>query len=374
MTCRVGIVCDIEGEEWPSMDLVAEQLLRHLGAGGSVTAVALRAPTTWRLARLPIVGSRPRVRTLDRLVNRYRDYPRWLAAHQAGLDVFHIVDHSYAHLVAQLPAGATIVTCHDLDAFRPVLQPTREPRPRWFRALVERTLSGLRQAARVACVSTAVRDELAGSGLVEPARLRVVPNGVDAVMRPQPDAEADRAAGHLLGPASSGDILHVGSAITRKRIDVLLRAFAHIRAARPDARLIRVGGLQSDQRALAASLGVADGVIELPFLDRRVLASVYRRSTVLVFPSEREGFGLPVLEALACGTPVVTSDISSLRETGGEAACYAPAGDDGRFAELALTLIAAPSEDRRQRGLEHAAGFTWPVHAARMEALYREVA
>lgn len=375
MSGRVGIVCDLAGEEWPSMDLVAEQLLGHLrSAGGAFTPVALRAPTTWRLGRVPVLGSYPRVRTLDRLINRYGDYPRWLAGHRDGLDLFHIIDHSYAHLVAVLPAAATVVTCHDLDTFRPVLVPAEDPRPRWFRALIGRTLAGLRQAARVACVSGAVRDELVAAGLVDAARIRVVPNGVDAAMRAAADPEADSAAERLLGPPRSADVLHVGSTIARKRIDVLLRAFALVRAARPGARLIRVGGLAPGQRALAATLGLEGTIVELPFLDRAVLAAVYRRVAVVMVPSDREGFGLPVVEALACGTPVVASDIPSLRETGGTAAVYAPRGDETAFARAALTLIEAPSDGGRQRGIDHAAQFTWRAQAARMEALYREVA
>jgi glycosyltransferase involved in cell wall biosynthesis len=372
---RVGVVCDLAGEAWPSMDLVAEQLLRHLQSpGGGFTPVALRAPTTWRLARVPLVGSYQRVRMLDRLINRYRDYPRWLARHQDGLDVFHIIDHSYAHLVAQLPAAATIVTCHDLDAFRPVLHAAEEPRPRWLRALIGRTLAGLRQAARVACVSRAVGDEIVAAGLVDPSRVRVVPNGIDAVMTPRPDVEADGAAERLLGPARSSDLVHVGSAAPRKRVDVLLRAFALVRERRPDARLVRVGGLTAGQRALAGSLGVGDAVVELPFLDRNVLAAIYRRASVVVVASDREGFGLPVAEALACGVPVVASDIPSLRETGGEAAVYCPRGDAAAFARAALALMDPASGDRRTTGLNHAAGFTWQAHAAHMEALYREVA
>lgn len=370
---RVGIVCDLAGEEWPSMDLVAAELIARLRRS-SFVATELRAPTSWRLARVPILRSQPRVRTLDRLVNRYRDYPRWLAAHRDGLDLFHIVDHSYAHLVETLADAPVVVTCHDLDAFRPLLQPAQEPRPRWFRSLVKRTAGGLRRAARIACVSKATRDELGASGLVDPARLRVVPNGIDEVMRADPDPEADREAERLLGTRGGADILHVGSAIPRKRLDVLLHAFARIRAVRPESRLIRVGALTAPQRALASALGIAPAITELPFLERRVLAAVYRRAGVVLMPSDREGFGLPVAEALACGVPVVASGIASLRETGGDAVSYVAPGDDTALAQAALHAIATPDAERRERGLRHAAQFTWAAHAAAIEAIYREIA
>ena len=121
-------------------------------------------------------------------------------------------------------------------------------------------------------------------------------------------------------------MLHVGSTIARKRIDTLLRVFAGIRRARPDARLVRVGGpFTAEQRALVRELQLEDAIVVLPFLDRSTLAAVYRQSAVLLLPSEREGFGLPVLEALACGTPVIASDIEALREVGASRGGLLPA-------------------------------------------------
>ena len=87
-------------------------------------------------------------------------------------------------------------------------------------------------------------------------------------MRPAPDSDADAAVSQPLGPPGPAEILHVGSAIRRKRIDVLLPAFARILRARPDSRLIKVGALTAPQRAMAASLGIEAAIIELPFLDR----------------------------------------------------------------------------------------------------------
>src|SRR5262249_58441189 len=95
----------------------------------------------------------------DRLLNRFWDYPRLLGrlARRGGFDLFHLVDHSYAQLVLALPPGRVVVTCHDLDAFRCLLEPGREPRPAWFRAMARRTLGGLRRAAFIACDSEATR-------------------------------------------------------------------------------------------------------------------------------------------------------------------------------------------------------------------------
>ncbi len=375
---RVGIVCDLAEEQWPSMDLAAAKLVETLARDfhREVEAVALRPRMRRRVSRLPGLSSHARARMLDRLANRHFDYPRWLSRHQDGFDVFHVIDHSYAQLVLALPVGRTVVTCHDLDTFRPVLRPGGEPRSRVLRALARSTIRGLQRAARIACVSTATCNELSASGLVDPAKLRVIPNGIDDLFSPDPAADADARVQQLLGTGGATiDVLHVGSVIPRKRIDVLLRAFALVSRSEPRARLVRAGGpLTLEQARLAAQLGIEHRILSLPFLDTRLLAAVYRRAGVCLLPSEREGFGLPVAEALACGVPVVSSDIPALRETGGAAAAYCPVGDAGAFADAALVAIArAGSAGSRAARAQYARRFSWRAHAAAVAALYREV-
>ena len=154
-------------------------------------------------------------------------------------DLFHIVDHSYAHLALDLPSGKTVVTCHDADAYRCLTDPAAEPRPWWFRAMARRILKGLRTASSVVCDTRTVQDEIVALGLVSRAKTRVVYNGVHPACRAIPCEEADREAAALLPDSGSAvDILHVGSVIPRKRIDVLLRVFAEIRNIRPNSRLL----------------------------------------------------------------------------------------------------------------------------------------
>jgi glycosyltransferase involved in cell wall biosynthesis len=207
-----------------------------------------------------------------------------------------------------------------------------------------------------------------------------VHNGPHPSCTPAREPAADAEAGRLLGSADLVPLLHVGSTIPRKRIDVLLRVFAAVRAARPEVRLVRVGGpLTAGQRALARDLGVADAVLTLPFLDRATLAAVYRRSALLLLPSDREGFGLPVLEALACGTPVVASDIEALREVGGGAATYCAVEDVACWRASILHLLEArgrPAEwaARRDAGIARAAAFSWSRYTTEIAALYRRLA
>jgi glycosyltransferase involved in cell wall biosynthesis len=177
------------------------------------------------------------------------------------------------------------------------------------------------------------------------------------------------------------ELLHVGSTIPRKRIDVLLEVFAAVRAVRADARLIRVGGpFTAEQRALARRLGVLDAVVVLPHLDRATLGAVYRRAALALLTSEREGFGLPIVESLACGTPVVASDIPVLREVGGPAVSFCEVGDVAGWRRIVLALLeereqaTAAWQARCAAGASRAAEFSWGAYASRLLEVYRIVA
>jgi glycosyltransferase involved in cell wall biosynthesis len=118
----------------------------------------------------------------------------------------------------------------------------------------------------------------------------------------------------------------------------------------------------------------------LPFVDRGTLGAVYRRATLALLPSEREGFGLPLVEALGCGTPVVASDIPVLREVGGTAADYCPVGDVPCWRDTVLRLVEERAQHpdrwavRRTRALERAADFSWSAYARQVVELYRAIA
>jgi glycosyltransferase involved in cell wall biosynthesis len=293
-----------------------------------------------------------------------------------------VVDHSYGQLLHELPPARTIITCHDLDTFQCLLNPKHEPRPIYFREMMKRTLSGFQKAAIVTCVSEATRAELLTSGLVEPERAVVVPNGVHPSCSPEADPIADREAARLLGDAEEWvpEILHVGSTIPRKRIDVLLRVFAAVRKEFPSARLIRAGGpFTREQEKLVNQLHLTSSIVVLPHLERNVLAAVYRRAALVLQPSEREGFGLPIVEALACGTAVVASDLSVLREVGGAAARYCPVADIASWAEIVCESLREREQegpawhDRRNAGLVQAEKFSWAEYAAKMAALYQRL-
>lgn len=379
---RVAVVCDLREENWHSMNLVADALIEGLGAGHAEQFSAARVcpPLRRRFSRAG--ESAGRRFNADRLFNRFWSYPRHVARRRAEFDLFHVVDHSYAQLVHQLPAERTVVTCHDLDTFRCLLDPEAEPRSRAFRAMTRRVLDGLRKAARVTCDSAHTREQLLAHDIVSPERVEVVHNGVSPAYTPAADPAADAEAERLLGPSSDDapELLHVGSTVGRKRLDVLLRVFEGVRGEFPGARLVRVGGAFTEsQLKLVEELRLEDSIVVLPFLDARVLAAVYRRAALLLQPSEREGFGLPVAEALASGLAVLASDLPVLREVGGRAANYRAPGDVEAWIEGAVGLLKEREEDparwasRRSEGVAHARQFSWEEYARRMVSIYREL-
>jgi glycosyltransferase involved in cell wall biosynthesis len=380
---RVGIVADYLEERWPSMDLAAEltslAIARH---GEGAFHPAILRPKLPRVLRGRLSIREHGAKNFDRYLGRYLSYPRWLKARARGFDLFHVIDQSYAHLVSTLPAGRAVVTCHDLDAFRSLIGDERETRPFWFRQTMKRILNGFQSAAHVICDSDAIRLEILAQRLVPRERLSVVPLPVHPDFGPHPGDPADEEAAKLLGrrDPEAPDLLHVGANVPRKNLPFLLEVFAAVRQRHPRARLIRVGGGLTDyQRGIAERLGVRDAVVTLPHLDRLTLAAVYRHASALLLPSEREGFGWPVLEAMACGTPVIASAaLPTVREIGGEAIGYAPAGDAQEWIEAVDRLLQDRADRREWNGRRHAAleradAYSLDSYAAGILPIYRHV-
>jgi glycosyltransferase involved in cell wall biosynthesis len=371
---RVAILSDYREENWYSMDLVGDMLTDHLAREHENRVHALQI-----VPRMPQpFGSRREgfLKNAHRALGRFVAYPREVRRKRDNFDLFHIVDHSYAHLALELPPERVIVTCHDLDAFSALLSGSPALSP--FRATLTRPiLAGLQRAAWVVCASDATRQQLLQHQLVRAERTSVVHNGVHPAFTASPNPNIDAAIARLLNSGESPEVLHVGSTIRRKRIQDVLGIFAKLRARLPRLRLLRVGGVfTSEQQRLVRELGLQNYIDVFPHIDAAQLASVYRRARVLIQPSDSEGFGLPVAEAMACGTPVIASDIPALREVGGNAAEYCPVGDIDAWSSRSLELLGENldrRESRRRACMEQASQFSWSKYASRMADLYREV-
>ena len=271
-----------------------------------------------------------------------------------GADLVHVTG-----LVLPCTRLPLVVTVHDLAALRhPELHPRRHVRQQ------RRLLSRLDRAAAVAAVSRTTADELVRFG-VPAQRIVVSPLGTTFL-------SADRRAG-AGGPPVRPYVLAVGETSPRKRHAVLLGAMARLR---DELDLVVVGpaGTEEDTlEKLIIELGLTDRVRRLRFADDAALGVLYEGAVALCFPSVSEGFGLPVLEAMANGSPVLASDIPSTREVAGDAALYVQSDDERSWAE-AIRWVASDTVLRGQltaAGKERAGKFTWDRTAEATLEAYR---
>jgi glycosyltransferase involved in cell wall biosynthesis len=228
-------------------------------------------------------------------------------------------------------------------------------------------------ADAVVVPTQAVADEL-GRFLTLPARVLVAGAGVGSALRDQPDAAARR---ERLGVPAGEYLLTVATLEPRKGLDVLLAALAQRPADLPPLLVVGQAGWGGVQPgAMARGLGLPDGQVRLlgrlPDAD---LAAVLRGATALVMPSRAEGFGLPVLEAMAAGIPVVSSDAPALVEVGGGATVLTQVGDAAALAAALGDLVGdgARRTELSAAGRRRAADFSWEKVADRLWLLYGEL-
>ena len=209
-------------------------------------------------------------------------------------------------------------------------------------------------------------------------RLTVVPLAASAHYRPLVDAAQTSGILHKYG-VPTPYVLYVGSAAARKNITRLLRAFAEVHPQHPGMHLVVAGvphWRSSPLAALVDRLALGDSLYFTGFVDEADLPALYSAAQLFVFPSLMEGFGLPVLEAMACGTPVITADGSSLREVAGDAARLVDPHSVASIAAAMHELLGSAdrAELLRQKGLERVRNFSWQRVAQQTLDVYRRVA
>lgn len=343
------------------------QVLRHLPPGeesGAVYTIYTRQIEGWDdHPDLRVVGtSWPTERRLARIAWEQVVWP-W----RARRDRLALL-HSMAFAMPRLAPCPTVVTIYDLSF---VHYPDRFPAAQ-RRYLMAETAYSCRHARRLVAISESGRQDIHRQFGVPPERIDVVTPGVTADYRPLPPAEVDafRRRQSLDRPF----FLHVGTLQPRKNIPVLLDALA--RLGRPDAWLVLVGGkgwLYDEIFERVRELGLAERVRFAGYVDDAELPLWYNAAAALVFPSLYEGFGLPIVEALACGAPVIAADTSSLPEAGGTAALYFDPHDaDALAAQLAAVLNDEALRRRlREAGPAQAARFSWERAGREMAAVYQ---
>jgi glycosyltransferase involved in cell wall biosynthesis len=337
-----------------SMAKYADELHRRVGE-------YMKADESIELREFPA----PRLEGFGRYWDQYRRYGRYAAQH-AG-DVNHIVDHGFGHLTSQLPAGRTIVTFHDAVV-------TKVPGVRWTtKASLNHSLRAMRKAAAIVCDSEDGKRDLLELSQIPGDRVRVIPIGIDESFRPASDRATVRRKLGLNGNV----VLMVGHTQGYMNCARMLRAVATAIARHGvDLTLVKIGlPFSPEQMRLIADLELGDRIEivgRVPFAE---VPSYYQAADVLLYAPLLAGFGLPPLEAMACGTPVVASNRGSIPEVCGDAAVLADAEDEGALAvALAETLTNQPKRRRMiDAGFARAGLFEWSVSARKFLDLYRAV-
>lgn len=309
----------------------------------------------------------------DALYRSWREVRRPLPQSVCGhLDVIH------APGTAIPPRGSArlVATIHDLAPFRFPENYPREARVTFKRG----ALMAARHADLIICPSWSTAADVEALLDVEPARLRVVPHGADHAVESRPirEGELQRVLDRCGIPRPY--VLWIGSQEPRKNVHAVLDAFAQLAPRFPDLTLVLHGpfgwlgaevseGLE--RRRIAGRTVVSEGS-----LSRRELTALYQGAAVFVYPSLYEGFGLPVVEAMACGTPVVAANQSAIRECVGDAGLLVePLDHDGLAGAVAQVL----SDDTLRKELSEAgrvrsAAFRWAETARRTWSVYEELA
>jgi glycosyltransferase involved in cell wall biosynthesis len=292
------------------------------------------------------------------------NYPLWCRYPKAT--VYHFGQQALASLLlVRRPRGKVIVTVHDIF---PLLL-DRDP---WFRL----AMLGLRRADHLIAISHYTKRSLVDRLGIAPERITVVHHGIDHDrFRPLTGVDGAREAHGLLGGRRY--LIYVGSEDPRKCVDRLIRALARVRRTLPDVELIKAGRSHSPEErqqliGLARELGVFDAIHFLEEVREEHLPQLYNLAEVYVTPSPYEGFGFPLLEAMACGTPALYADAGALPEIAGPAGVAVPPGDEEALAQALLAVL--QDRDRqvslRDAGQRRAAEFNWTTATQNVLAVY----
>jgi len=355
---HVVLFADSPIENWPSMDRYARSLFRALQQIAPEHEFCLLVPPD------PPIGLRGRLFLLWRLCW----YPLW--ARRFAADVYHILDHSYGHLLWGLDRDRTVVTIHDVA---PLFFPGHSlgvSRLAWQVAW-----KGAQHALQWITDSEFTKRELLAHTNRSPRNITPIPLGVDSAFYPLPAEEVNEWRKGL-GLGTEKVILHVGHCQPRKNMERLLTALALLNRQRVAFHFIQVGGVFTPaQRRLLESSGLDHHVRQMSRVSEEDLVGLYNVADVFVLPSLYEGFGLPVLEAMACGTPVVAANAASLPEVVGDAGLLVDPRSPEAIAEAIAQVLEDPSlaSHLRERGLQRAREFTWERTARETLELYHRV-
>jgi len=294
-----------------------------------------------------------------------------IALHRDRVDVAH-----FQYVAPPVTTARVVLMVHDIsfESNPEFLPRTQAARLRW---LVPQSIRG---AAQVLTVSEFTRRKMVETYRIPPDRITVTPEAAGAAFVPMHDEAAAQTVAAAGCDVPSRFILAVGNVQPRKNLRTLLDAYATlIRSGRIAHKLVLVGQRHYRGHAVfdrIARLGIADHVVWTGYVEERVLVALYNLADLFVFPTLYEGFGLPVLEAMACGTPVVSTNVAAIPEVSGDAAILVDPRSVVDMANAIEQVATDPEVQTRLRdgGFRQTARFDWRTTAAHTLRVYKQCA
>jgi glycosyltransferase involved in cell wall biosynthesis len=361
-------------DQQQSMQRFANMMLRGLTTAGIEAELIQPQPF---LGRIALAG--PFVRKWLGYVDKFLFFPRQLKGRvRDGADLVHICDHSSAMYCAQVGKCPTVVSCHDLLAVRGALgEETDCPASATGKYLQRWIVSGLRKASAIACASPATLRDAQRIVRQDDGRpqLLLIHHGINYPYQRQTPERARRSLAKIEGlDLDRPFALHVGSNLRMKNREGVLRIFALTKKEWKGQMVFAGQKLTPELCSLGNELGISDRIIEVEGPENEALEALYSSALVLLYPSRFEGFGWPIVEAQACGCPVICSNREPMSEVGGEAALTAEVSDEPAMAR-ALLRLTDPAERARwsEKSLRNAERFRAEDMIAHYVDLYRSL-
>ncbi len=370
---KVDIVRRTPGASF-SMDVYADNLVAGLKAIRPEWEIVEVHPKPWNsVDKLWQSGT-----GIRKYYERFWHHPQEVSRLKA--DLYHIIDHTNAHVAYWLKklGKPIVVTCHDLVHFKyPEIIREQCRFPLISKAIWNYSVRGMKNASQIITVSSNTAKDTNQMLDIDLNNITVIPNGVDSDFHQIPIEQCQSLREKYKINKSTICLLNVGSTHNRKNIISVLKVLKILRDRKISTLLWRVGGaFTTEQEQFIKEHDLRKHIIDFGKLDKYTLVEIYNATDILIAPSIYEGFGLTIIEAMACGTPVITSNVSSLPEVAGDAAILVEPMDVERMVQAVCSLQEKPTylQSLVDKGLERAKIFSWENTAKQVVKKYKQLA
>ena len=356
-----------------SMDVYADRLIAGLKAVRPSWTILEFSPTFHSSQQNQLFY----IKGVQKYYERYWRYPSSLA--KLNVDIFHIIDHSDGYLSTWLKRQqkSNVVTCHDLiNLIKPETFIGRARFPLISMMAWRLGVRGMQQADRVIAVSSHTKNDTVEHLGICDRDITVIPNAVDKIFRCIPEVEIQKFRQQQRLNHDTFCLLNVGSNNARKNISTILQVVSILKKRGLPIHFWKVGAdFNSEQKHFISDRGLDGCISYLGKPDEDTLIKIYNAADCLLAPSTYEGFGLTILEAMACGTAVITANVTSMPEVAGDAAILVSPLDDKAIADKVQHLYSNPSylQELVSKGIARAKQFTWEQTAEQVARVYEQV-